>query len=55
MWYGVYSGLLCRYHARLNLPLPLTAQHLQAQVRTMPDPASELVTVYETLTHGATI
>lgn len=43
------------YHAlssRLKASLPLTEQHLKKQVRNMPDPASQLIFCYETLTHG---
>lgn len=40
------------YARRRGLPLPLTGQHLARDVRAQPDPASRLVFVYETLTHG---
>lgn len=43
------------YHAyatRMKVSLPLTEQHLKTQVRNMPDPASQLIFCYETITHG---
>ena len=46
------------FHAlssRLNASLPFTEQHLKKQVRNMPNPASQLIFCYETLTHGDTL
>jgi hypothetical protein len=42
------------YSNRRNVSLPYTKQHILTQVRTMADPATELIMVYETLSHGGT-
>jgi hypothetical protein len=45
-----YNALVNRMSPPQSLPLWLA--HLMTQVRTMPDPASGIIFVYETLTHG---
>ena len=41
------------YHNRMGIALPTTERHIDTQVRTMQDPGSQLIFMYETLTHGA--